>query len=389
MRYNTNRRFISVHAEHMTTDVTTYNTTTALGPAALPAAVLASITNCVDACRATLMQLEGDRDRLRADLTRRIRSAPDGLVRRLCAVDGAHATVPAAGATFAALAAVAVEEATITDQLALVQLLPPIEELETILGGLRMMLELRLLAKRIRATSSGLFVLDGSFYSTLLEINRLLVRYAQDMRRPNPPPWWAPFQELIEVFFAEEDWRLALTCRRVIAHPKQATAADDVAALAPHLAGAITDRTLWTTVLEPGEHSLPVPLIKQDKPHLLTGYRSPGMRDFGERRTAIEHGYGQLYVIYYRPDDTGPAYRIELPAALIAREPLGAVLATFRSALQAGAVQEPLPQFLADTVCRQIGRALDATAEGARTTLQNQFGLTLVQRYLGPYRTPR
>ena len=48
-----------------------------------------------------------------------------------------------------------------------------------------------------------------------------------------------------------------------------------------------------------------------------------------------------------------------------------------------------MAQFLADAICRQIGRALDATAEGARTTLQNQFGLPLVQRYLGPYRTPR
>ena len=64
--------------------------------------------------------------------------------------------MPAAGATFAEIAAVAVEDATLTDQDVLVQLLPPIEELETILGGLRTMLELRLLAKRIRATSSGL-----------------------------------------------------------------------------------------------------------------------------------------------------------------------------------------------------------------------------------------
>jgi hypothetical protein len=175
----------------------------------------------------------------------------------------------------------------------------------------------------------------------------------------------------------------------VIAHPKQATAADDVAQLAPHLSGTVTDRTLWSTVLEAGEHSLPVPLIKQDRPHLLTGYRSPGVPDFAERRAAIEQGYGQLYVTYYRPDAEGPAYRLELPAALIAREPLGAALATFRNALQVTAVQEPLPQFLADAICRQIGRALDATAEGARTTLQNQFGLALVQRYLGPYRTPR
>jgi hypothetical protein len=251
------------------------------------------------------------------------------------------------------------------------------------------MLELRLLAKRIRATSSGLFILDGSFYSTLLEINRLLVRYAQDARGPRPPAWWAPFRELIEAFFDEQDWRLVLTCRRVIAHPKQATAAEDVALLAPHLSGTVTDRTLWSTVLEPGEHSLPAPLIKQDRPHLLTGYRSPGMHDFAERRAAIEQGYGQLYIIYYRPDADGPAYRLELPAALIAREPLGAALATFRAALRISAVQEPLPQFLADAICKQIGRALDATAEGARTTLQNQFGLALVQRYLGPYRTPR
>jgi hypothetical protein len=364
-------------------------TNAGLGPAALPAAVLAAIGACAAACHDTLTRLEGDRDRLREALARRIRPAPDGPVRRLCAVDGAHATVPAAGATFAAIAAVAVEAAALTDQAVLVQLLPPVEELESILGGLRTILELRMLAQRVRATSSGLFILDGSFYSALLEVNRLLVRFAQDARSERPAAWWTPFRELIEAFFDDEDWRLVLSCRRVVAHPKQATAADDVAALAPHLSGTVTDRTLWSTVLDPGEHSLPVPLIKQDRPHLLTGYRSPGMRDFAERRAAIEQGYGQLYVIYYRPDASGPAYRLELPAALIAREPLGAALATFRDALQVSSVQEPLPQFLADAICRQIGRALDATAEGARTTLQTQFDLALVQRYLGPYRTPR
>ena len=154
------------------------------GPSALPASVLAAIDMCADACRSTLRQLEDDRARL----SRRIRPAPDGPVRRLCAVDGAHATVPAAGATFAAIAAAAVEDATLTDQQVLVQLLPPIEELEAILGGLRCVLELRLLAKRIRATSIGLFVLDGSFYAMLLEVNRLLVRYAQDHRRGAEPP---------------------------------------------------------------------------------------------------------------------------------------------------------------------------------------------------------
>lgn len=359
-----------------------------LDPAALPAAVLSAITACADVCRETLTRLEGDRDRLRAELARRIHTAPEGPARRLCAVDGAHAAVAAAGASFTALAAVAVEEATLTDQLVQVQLMPPVEELESILGGMRTLLELRLLARRIRATTSGLFVLDGSFYSALLEINRLLVRFAQDARSERPAAWWEPYRELIEAFFDEEDWRLVLSCRRVVAHPKQATAADDVAALAPHLSGSITDRTLWSTVLAAGEYSVPVPLIKHDRPHLLTGYRSPGMRDFNARRSAIEQGYGQLYVIYYRPDDGGPAYRLELPAGLIAREPLGAVLATFRNALQGSAIQEPLPQFLADAICKQIGRALDATAEGARTTLQNQFGLALVQRYLGPYRTP-
>lgn len=360
------------------------------GPAALPAAVLAAIDMCAEACRSTLTQLEDDRDGLREKLRRRIRPAPDGSARRLCAVDGAHALVNTAGATFAAIAAAAVEEATLTDQDVLVHLLPPVEEIETILGGLRCMLELRLLARRIRATSSGLFVLDGSFYSMLLEINRLLVRFAQDHRQGvEPPVWWSRFRALIEDFFAQNDWQLVLECRRVIAHPKLATAADDVATLAPHLSGTVTDRTLWTSVLNPGEHSVPVSLIRKDKPHLLTGYRSPFLPDFPEHRAQIERGYGQLYVLYYRPDASGPAYRLELPAALIAREPLGAVLATFRSALRVSTVQEPLPQFLADAICRQLGHALEATSEGARTLLQHEFDLPVVQRYLGPYRTPR
>ena len=360
-----------------------------LGTAAVPAAVLAAITACADACRSTLQSLEGERERLRAALDRRIRPAPDGPTRRLCAVDGSNATVPAAGATFAAIAAAAVEEDTLTDQDVLVRLLPPIEELESILGGLRCLLELRLLARRIRATSSGLFVLDGSFYSMLLEINRLLVRYAQDHRAGRPPAWWETFRPLIEGFFTNDDWRLVLECRRVVAHPKSATAADDVLELAPHLSGTVTDRTLWTSVLNAGEHSLPVHLIRKDRPHLLTGYRSPVLDDFRERRAAIERGYGQLYVTYYRPDSFGPAYRLELPAALLAREPLGAVLATFRGALRVSSIQEPLPQFLADAICRQLGHALAATAEGTRTTLQVEFELALVQRYLGPYRTPR
>jgi hypothetical protein len=362
---------------------------TRLGTAALPAAVLAAISECAGACRETLTRLEGDRDRLRASLARRIQTAPDGPVRRLCAVDGANATVPAAGAAFVAIAAVAVEDVALTDQDVLVKLMPPVEELESILGGIRTLMELRLLAKRVRATSSGLFLLDGSFYSALLDINRLLVRFAQEARGPQVPAWWAPFRELIEAFFNDEDWRLVLTCRRVVAHPKQAAAANDVAQLAPHLSGTVTDRTLWSTVLEPGEYALPSPLVKQDRPHLLTGARAAGGEGFAAKRLAIEEGYGQLYVIYYRPDASGPAYRLELPGALIAREPLGAVLATFRSALQVSAVQEPLPQFLADTICRQVGRAIEATAEGARTTLQNEFGLALTQRYLGPYRTPR
>ncbi|MEI7645046.1 MAG: hypothetical protein WCJ55_12290 [Chloroflexales bacterium] len=360
-----------------------------LGTAALPAAVLAAITACADACRGTLRQLEDEHDRLRAALDRRIRPAPDGRARRLCAVDGAHATVPTAGATFAAIAAAAVEEATLTDQDVLVQLMPPVEELEGILGGLRCVMELRLLARRIRATTSGLFVLDGSFYSVLIEINRLLVRYAQDHHGGVAPAWWASFDALIADFFRDDDWRLVLECRRVVAHPKSATAADDVLALAPHLSGTITDRTLWTSVLNAGEYALPVPLIRKDRTHLLTGYRSPAAGDFRATRTAIEHAYGQIYVLYYRPDALGPAYRLELPAPLIAREPLGAVLATFRGALQITSVQEPLPQFLADAICRQLGHALAATAEGARTTLLRDFDMPMVQRYLGPYRTPR
>ncbi len=363
--------------------------TAELGAAALPAAVLAAISECAEACRGTLYRLENEREGLRARLDRRIRPAPEGVVRRLCAVDGSHATVPAAGATFAAIAAAAVEHDALTDQEALVKLLPPVEELDAILGGLRGMLEIRLLARRIRATGNGLFVLDGSFYSMLLEINRLLVRYAQDHRDEHPPAWWNEFRPLIEALFTDEDWRVVLESRRVIAHPKLAAATSDVQAMAPHLSGAITDRTLWSSVLNPGEYALPTPLIRKDRPHLLTGYRSPVLEDFRARRAAIEHGYGQLYVIYYRPDAVSPAYRIELPAALIAREPLGAVLATFRSALRVNALQEPLPQFLADAICRQLGRALTATAEGARTRLQHEFDLPTVQRYLGPYRTPR
>jgi hypothetical protein len=358
-----------------------------LGTAALPAAILAAIDRCAEACRATLTQLEHEREDLRARLERRIRVAPEGPARTLCAVDGSQATVQAAGATFLAIAAVAVEQTELTDQDVLVQVLPPIEDLEAIVGGLRTIMELRLLARRLKATSAGLFILDGSFSAVLMEVNRLLIRYSQDQRATQTPGWWEHFRPQLAAFFDDEDWRLILESRRVVAHPKQTAASEAVALLAPQLSGTISDRTLWSTVLAAGEYALPTPLIRQDRPHLLTGTRSRLSADFGEKRQAIERAYGQLYTLYYRPFEHGPAYRIELPGGLIAREPLGAVFATFRAALQVNSVQEPLPQFLADAICRQIGRALDATAEGARTALQQEFALNLVQRYLGPYRT--
>ncbi|NJM09269.1 hypothetical protein HC891_28275, partial [Candidatus Gracilibacteria bacterium] len=49
-----------------------------LGTAALPAAVLAAITQCADSCRSTLSSLANERERLRAILDKRIRPAPNG-----------------------------------------------------------------------------------------------------------------------------------------------------------------------------------------------------------------------------------------------------------------------------------------------------------------------
>ena len=48
-----------------------------MSAAALPAAVLSSITACAEACRTTLTRLENERDRLRTALARRIHQAPD------------------------------------------------------------------------------------------------------------------------------------------------------------------------------------------------------------------------------------------------------------------------------------------------------------------------
>ena len=73
-------------------------------------------------------------------------------------------------------------------------------------------------------------------------------------------------------------------------------------------------------------------------------------------------------MLYYRPDGAGPAYRIELPAALIAREPLGAVLATFR----------------ADPVVQSIPGAIDQLA----TTEQlEQIAGLLPDEWLAPAAT--
>jgi hypothetical protein len=310
-------------------------------------------------------------------------------LRPLGAVDGTQSTVTTAGATFLALATIAMAEDAIAEQDAQVFLLPPVEDLAGLAGGLRAMMELRLLARQIRAQPKGLWLLDGSFWGMLLEINALLVRYAQDHASETPPPWWANFRPLIAAFFAERDWLTVLESKRVVAHPKGASASDEVLRLAPELAATCSDRTLFGMLLEPGEYAVPVPLLRNDRTHLLTGYRAGGVPGLAEQRLGIEHAYGQLYVLYYRPDD-GPAYRLELPAPLIAREPLGALLSTFRAGLRGRpAVLEPLPQFLADALLREVGRALQATVESTHNSLRATCDRDMIARYLGPGRTPR
>jgi hypothetical protein len=64
-------------------------------------------------------------------------------------------------------------------------------------------------------------------------------------------------------------------------------------------------------------------------------------------------------------------------------------LGTLRNDMGISEIMEPLPQYLADALCREQGQVLQAMVNGMNNTLRRSWDNNLVNIWLGGWRTER
>ncbi|MCQ3945052.1 MAG: hypothetical protein DPW11_04755 [bacterium] len=180
-----------------------------------------------------------------------------------------------------------------------------------------------------------------------------------------------------------------LESRGVLANSKRAVSDTYVSRFLPELNNSIADRALFTVILQPDEYTKPNLLANGTTGRVgIATYRSEDVPLMwsNEDRNFIETFYSEeIYVVYYRPFEWGPAYRLEMPTLLTKK--IDHILAGFKKALISPDIIEPYPQFLVDKLCKQMPIALQAVMEGTTNALRQEFEPDLLRKFFGAYRT--
>ncbi len=145
--------------------------------------------------------------------------------------------------------------------------------------------------------------------------------------------------------------------RAFAALPKYSTLRDLAERAAP--SSGYDDRTLTTLALAPGEFLGPNPIVADPYLHLTlpdaVKTRFPELEGKVDRLT---DALNEVSVIYYKPRQFLPAFRIELASAIAENDAaLGAVLKAIEFQSSAAGLFEPFPLYMADRMVGQLGVA--------------------------------
>ena len=227
-------------------------------------------------------------------------------------------------------------------------------------------------------SENDLVLLDGTVFSLVLN-GGLAMRGIQDRD-----------DELSESFY--EHWHNVrskvcelLQSDTLAAIPKRSTADNEFVRHTRIFANEESDLTGLSTanlILEAGEYTIPLPLPTQR---------------LGLRNTPLESAYvdhlnlllDEMRVVYFRPREWSPAYRIELvPRVADDSSLLERQLALIREQCVNSAMREPYPVYLADRFVRSLGKGMAAVVEAVRGKVTaNTPHVELAFRVTSPGRT--
>jgi len=282
-----------------------------------------------------------------------------------CGVDGSYAVEKLLATDFAACAAVAIEGLT-----------PPSEKRHwekphhrvfihpekhdpdtgTVIRGLMMEMELELAAK----APHDIVFLDGSLTTPLIYMNQAINKMTESYNTvigtnlsENFKDFLESYKTVLESFRTDKLW---------VSMPKYTTRRE----LGKRLiwSSHYDDRAILTTILSPGEFTSPIPLEEPQQPwHLRLPFKD---KELERLKDEVISAINRLYVIYYRPHNWTPVFRIEMASSIATNNSRIAVLLQGLK-YQSGTpgILEPYPLYMADRMVKHLGSAIPAFRQTA------------------------
>lgn len=282
-----------------------------------------------------------------------------------CGVDGSYAVEKLLATDFAACAAVAIEGLT-----------PPSEKRHwekphhrlfihpekhdpdtgTVIRGLMMQMELELAAK----APHDIVFLDGSLTTPLIYMNQAINKISESENTVIGKNLTENFKNFLESY--KTILESSRTDKLWVSMPKYTTRRE----LGKKLSwpSHYDDRAILTTILSPGEFTSPIPLEKPQQPWHL---RIPSNDKELERlKDEVISAINRLYVMYYRPHNWTPAFRIEMASSIATNNSRIAVLLQgLKYQCGTPGIFEPYPLYIADRMVKHLGSALPAFRQTA------------------------
>ncbi len=286
-----------------------------------------------------------------------------------CGVDGSYAVEKLLATDFAACAAVAIEGLT-----------PPSEkrywekphhrvfihperhdpDTGTVIRGLMMEMELELAAK----APHDIVFLDGSLTTSLIYMNQAINKTLEWENDGNKTEVGKKLIEGFEKFL--EDYKTILESSRSdklwVSLPKYTTRRELGKMF--NWPSYYDDRAVLTTILSPGEFTSPIPLEKPPQPwHLRIPYNK---RELERLKNEVISAINRLYVMYYRPHNWTPVFRIEMASSVASNNSRIAVLLQgLKYQSGTSGIIEPYPLYIADRMVKHLGSAIPAFRQTA------------------------
>ena len=286
-----------------------------------------------------------------------------------CGIDGSYAVEKLLAIDFAACAAVAIEGLT-----------PPSEKRHwekphhrvfihpekhnsdtgTVIRGLMIEMELELATK----APHDIVFLDGSLSTPIIYMNQAINKVIELENDGNQTEVGKELKERFKQFL--KDYKTILEAPRtdklLVSMPKYTTRRE----LGKKLSWSshYDDRAILTTILSPGEFTSPIPLEEpQQSWHLRLPYVN---KELERLKDEVISAINRLYVMYYRPHNWTPVFRIEMASSIATNNfRIAVLLQGLKYQSGTPGIMEPYPLYIADRMVKHLGTAIPAFRQTA------------------------